>query len=96
MTGGMPSRISKPLSQWAPTAPACSDADRMLADGTRVPGLSLGAAAPSWVPLIGFTNHTDTAGLRAAHGAGFDQVMAKSALVERCPTVVEELLAPVE
>ena len=29
------------------------------------------------------TNHTDTAGLRRAHAAGFDQVVAKSALFER-------------
>jgi hypothetical protein len=45
------------------------------------------------VPLLGFTNHTDTAGLRAAHEAGFDQVVAKSALYERAPELVEELLA---
>ena len=37
------------------------------------------------VPILGFTNHTDTAGLRRAHAAGFDQVVAKSALVERAP-----------
>ena len=35
------------------------------------------------VPLLGFTNHTDTRGLRRAHAAGFDQVVAKSALFER-------------
>jgi hypothetical protein len=45
------------------------------------------------VPLLGFTNHTDTAGLRAAHEAGFDQVVAKSALCERASELVEELLA---
>jgi hypothetical protein len=45
------------------------------------------------VPLLGFTNHTDTAGLRAAHEAGFDQVVAKSALCERAAELVEELLA---
>jgi len=44
------------------------------------------------VPIVGFSNHTDTAGLRAAHTAGFDQVLAKSALVERAPQVVEELV----
>jgi hypothetical protein len=44
------------------------------------------------VPLLGFTNHTDTAGLRAAHEAGFDQVVAKSALCERASELVEELL----
>jgi hypothetical protein len=44
------------------------------------------------VPIVGYSNHTDTAGLRAAHTAGFDQVLAKSALVERAPQVVEELV----
>jgi DNA-binding NarL/FixJ family response regulator len=43
------------------------------------------------VPILGYTNHTDTAGLRAAHAAGFDQVVAKSALVERARELVEEL-----
>jgi hypothetical protein len=32
-------------------------------------------------------------GLRAAHAAGFDQVIAKSALVERCTELVDELVA---
>jgi hypothetical protein len=48
------------------------------------------------VPILGFTNHTDTAGLRAANAAGFDQVVAKSALVERAAQLVEELTASVE
>jgi DNA-binding NarL/FixJ family response regulator len=43
------------------------------------------------VPILGYTNHTDTAGLRAAHAAGFDQVVVKSALVERCRDIVAEL-----
>ena len=43
------------------------------------------------VPILGYTNHTHTAGLRAAHAAGFDQVVAKSALVERARELVEEL-----
>jgi hypothetical protein len=43
------------------------------------------------VPILGYTNHTDTGGLRAAHAAGFDQVVAKSALVERARELVEEL-----
>jgi hypothetical protein len=72
-----------------------ADPELVLADVSRVDPDEVADAYPD-VPLIGFTNHTDTAGLRAAHGAGFDQVMAKSALVERCPSVVEELLAPVE
>jgi DNA-binding NarL/FixJ family response regulator len=54
--------------------------------------------ADSWpdVPLVGFTNHTDTAGLRRAHEAGFDRVVAKSALFERTDELIEGLLASVE
>ena len=50
--------------------------------------------ADSWpdVPIVGYTNHTDKAGLQRAHTAGFDQVLAKSALVERAPEVVTELV----
>ena len=48
------------------------------------------------VPIIGFTNHTDTAGLRRAHAAGFDQVVAKSALFERTRELIEGLIASVE
>lgn len=49
--------------------------------------------ADSWpdVPILGYTNHTDTHGLRRAHVAGFDQVIVKSALVERAPALVDEL-----
>ena len=52
--------------------------------------------ADSWpdVPIVGFTNHTDKAGLQRAHTAGFDQVVVKSALVERAPEIVAELTAP--
>lgn len=45
------------------------------------------------VPILGFTNHKDTSGLRRAHAAGFDQVVAKSALAERAPELVDELIA---
>ena len=47
----------------------------------------------SWpdIPIVGFTNHTDTSGLRAAHAAGFDQVLAKSALGDQLGVVVTEL-----
>jgi DNA-binding NarL/FixJ family response regulator len=44
------------------------------------------------VPIVGFTNHTDRAGLQRAHTAGFDQVIVKSALVERAPALVDELI----
>jgi hypothetical protein len=48
------------------------------------------------VPILGYTNHTDTEGLRRAHAAGFDQVVAKSALFERTHELVDSLLASVE
>jgi DNA-binding NarL/FixJ family response regulator len=48
------------------------------------------------VPLLGFTNHTDTSGLRRAHAAGFDQVVAKSALFERTRELIEGLIASVD
>ena len=48
------------------------------------------------VPILGYTNHTDTAGLRRAHAAGFDQVVAKSALFERTRELIGGLLASVE
>jgi DNA-binding NarL/FixJ family response regulator len=44
------------------------------------------------IPILGFTNHKDTSGLRAAHAAGFDQVVAKSALSERAAQLVDELV----
>ena len=48
------------------------------------------------IPILGFTNHTDTDGLRRAHTAGFDQVLAKSALDERLKETVDGLLASVD
>ena len=48
------------------------------------------------VPILGYTNHTDTAGLRAAHTAGFDHVVAKSALEERVKELIEELTPSLE
>jgi hypothetical protein len=45
------------------------------------------------VPILGFTNHTDTAGLRAAQAAGLDRIVARSALAERAPQLVDELVA---
>ncbi|MBA3841695.1 MAG: hypothetical protein H0X39_03595 [Actinobacteria bacterium] len=48
------------------------------------------------VPILGYTNHTDTSGLRRAHAAGFDQVVAKSALFERTRELIDSLLSSVE
>ena len=54
----------------------------MIVDISRVDAEEVADTYPD-VPILGYTNHTDTAGLRAAHAAGFDQVVVKSALVER-------------
>ena len=67
------------------------DPELVICDISRVDPEEVADAYPD-VPIIGYTNHTDTAGLRAAHAAGFDQVLAKSALVERAPDVVAELI----
>ena len=67
----------------------------MLADISRVEPEEVADAYPD-IPIVGFSSHTDTGRLRRAHAAGFDQVLAKSALQERCAEVVEELLAPVD
>jgi CheY-like chemotaxis protein len=63
----------------------------VIADIARIDPGEVVDAYPD-VPIIGFTNHTDTAGLRAAHAAGFDQVLAKSALVEKAREVVDVLV----
>jgi CheY-like chemotaxis protein len=65
--------------------------DLVIADIARIDPAEVVDAYPD-VPIIGFTNHTDTAGLRAAHAAGFDQVLAKSALVEKAREVVDVLV----
>jgi len=66
------------------------DPDIVLADVSRVDPDEVADAYPE-VPIVGYTNHTDTSGLRAAHAAGFDQVLAKSALAGRIGEVVDEL-----
>ena len=67
------------------------DPDLVICDISRIDAEEVADTYPD-VPIVGYTNHTDTAGLRAAHAAGFDQVLAKSALVERGAEVVAELL----
>jgi hypothetical protein len=66
--------------------------DLVIADIGRVDPDEVADVFPE-TPLLGYSNHTDTAGLRRAHEAGFDQVVAKSALVDRAPQLVEELIA---
>jgi hypothetical protein len=67
--------------------------DLVIVDIARVDPEEVADAYPD-VPILGFTNHTDTAGLRRAHVAGFDQVVVKSALVERARELVDSLIAP--
>jgi hypothetical protein len=67
----------------------------VIADIARVEAEDVADTYPD-VPILGFTNHTDTAGLRRAHAAGFDQVVAKSALFERTRELIDALLASVE
>jgi len=69
--------------------------DLVIADIARIDPGDVADNYPD-VPLLGYTNHTDTSGLRRAHAAGFDQVVAKSALFERTRELIEGLIASVE
>jgi DNA-binding NarL/FixJ family response regulator len=66
--------------------------DLVIVDIARVDPDEVADAYPD-IPILGFTNHTDTAGLRAARAAGFDRVVVRSALAERAPQIVAELVA---
>jgi hypothetical protein len=66
--------------------------DIVIADIARVEPEEVVDAWPD-IPILGYTNHTDRSGLQRAHAAGFDQVIVKSALVERAPELVSELTA---
>ena len=67
----------------------------VICDISRIEPQEVADAYPE-IPILGFTNHTDTAGLRRAHAAGFDQVVAKSALDERAKELVDELVSSVD
>lgn len=67
--------------------------DMVICDIARVDPVEVVDSWPD-VPILGFTNHTDKTGLQLAHTAGFDQVVVKSALVERVGEIVAELTAP--
>jgi hypothetical protein len=69
--------------------------DLVIADIARIDPDDVAETFPD-VPILGYTNHTDTSGLRRAHAAGFDQVVAKSALFERAHELIGGLLASVE
>ena len=66
--------------------------DLVIADIARV---EPDEVVDSWpvTPILGYTNHTDKAGLQRAHAAGFDRVVVKSALVERAAELVGEMTA---
>jgi DNA-binding NarL/FixJ family response regulator len=65
--------------------------DLVICDLARVDADEVAETYPD-VPIMGFTNHTDTAGIRAAQAAGLDRVVVRSALAERAPELVEELV----
>jgi hypothetical protein len=69
--------------------------DIVVVDVSRVDPDDVAETYPD-VPLLGFTNHTDTAGLRRAHAAGFDHVVIKANLEERAKEVIGDLSASVE
>src|SRR6478752_3268296 len=77
------------------TADGIDPPDLVLADIARIDPDDVVETYPD-VPILGFTNHTDTAGLRRAHAAGFDLVVAKSALFERARALTDGLLASVD
>jgi DNA-binding NarL/FixJ family response regulator len=77
------------------TADGVEPPDLVIADIARIDANDVAESYPD-VPILGYTNHTDTSGLRRAHSAGFDQVVAKSALFERTRELIEGLLASVE
>jgi DNA-binding NarL/FixJ family response regulator len=73
------------------TSDSVDEPDLVIADISRIEPEEVVDTWPD-IPIVGFTNHTDRAGLRRAHTAGFDQVIVKSALVERAPELVDELM----
>jgi DNA-binding NarL/FixJ family response regulator len=77
------------------TADSVAAPDLVICDIARIDPNDVVDTYPD-VPILGFTNHTDTAGLRSAHAAGFDHVVAKSALEERAKELVEELTPSLE
>lgn len=65
--------------------------DLVIADIARIDPEEVADTYPD-IPILGFANHSDTAGLRAAHAAGFDQVVVKAALTERVSQLVDQLV----
>ena len=72
------------------TSDSAYEPDLVICDIARIDPDDVSDSWPE-VPILGYTNHTDTQGLQRANSAGFDQVIVKSALVERAPQLVAEL-----
>ena len=72
------------------TSESVDEPDLVIADIARVEPEEVVEEWPE-IPIVGFANHTDKTGLQRAHTVGFDQVIVKSALVERASKLVEEL-----
>ncbi len=77
------------------TADGVDPPDLVVADIARIDAEDVAESFPD-VPILGYTNHTDTAGLRRAHAAGFDQVVAKSALFERGRELIDGLMGSIQ
>jgi hypothetical protein len=73
------------------TSDSVDPPDLVIVDLARVDPYEVAETYPE-IPIMGFTNHTDTAGLRAAQTAGLDRVVVRSALAERAPELVEDLV----
>ena len=74
------------------TSDSVNAPDLVICDIARIEPEEVANAWPD-VPIVGYTNHTDKSGLQRAHTAGFDQVIVKSALVERASALVDELVS---
>jgi CheY-like chemotaxis protein len=86
------SRLEGPLrGHRLVTSDSADPPDLVICDISRVDADDVAGSWPD-TPILGFTNHTDTRGLQRAHAAGFDQVIVKSALVDRARQVVAELV----
>jgi DNA-binding NarL/FixJ family response regulator len=77
------------------TADSADRPDLVIADIARIEPEDVADTYPD-VPILGYANHSDTAGLRRAHAAGFDQVVVKAALTERAAELVHELTASLD
>ena len=77
------------------TADGVEPPDLVIADIARIDANDVAESYPD-VPILGYTNHKDTAGLRRANEAGFDQVVAKSALDAQARELIDRLLASID